>query len=121
MKTLLRIIAFALMPVAPWGALAQGYNSGGYGGVSGGNPAGGTPSIGGGGVLLTGSNSYVGVITGIAATANTLLTGVTCPHNTVISLYDDNGGVVTLTARTVSGVQFSGTAGHAVDYFASCI
>ena len=79
-----------------------------------------TPSISGGGSFQAGSNSVTGVITGIAATGNLLTPGFTCPHY-VTGIFQSNGGnPISLTARSSTAIQFSGTAGDAVDYHAGC-
>jgi hypothetical protein len=84
----------------------------------------GTPSVSGGGALVTGSNSVSGVITGLVATGNILTPGFTCPHFVVGGFMDTapTPATITLTNQSNTTLTFSATAGHSVAYFAmSCI
>lgn len=80
----------------------------------------GPPSVSGGGALAAGATSFSGAITGLVATGNVLTIGCTCPHALTAIMTDDNGGQVQYTNRTATSITFNATAGHVVDYQASC-
>jgi hypothetical protein len=77
--------------------------------------------ISGGGKLATGSNSFAGRITELAATGNVLMPGFTCP-NAVTATFQDNttAGGVQVTAQSATSVTFSATASDTVDYLTGC-
>ncbi len=78
-------------------------------------------AISGGGALSTGSNSFAGTITGLAATGNVLTPGFTCANAVVAAFEDDTtAGGVKITARTTTTVTFSATLSDTADYIASC-
>ena len=82
---------------------------------------GATPGISGGGSLSTGSNSFAGRITGLAASSNVLTPGFTCP-NAVTAVFEDDTtvGGVKVTAQSTTTVTFSATASDTADYIAGC-
>jgi hypothetical protein len=100
MKTLLRVIALALMFVAPCWALAQGYNNGGYGGAS--APSANSPG---------GQNNYAPinnpVFTGVVTTPDAITKTINPPAGTYNLSQADCGeaiisgsGIVALTLPT---------------------
>ena len=81
----------------------------------------GPVSVSGGGALQGGSNSMWGEIDNIAATGNVLTPGTTCSNRALAIFHDVNtGAAVPITAETTTAITFSGTAGHAVNYWAGC-
>jgi hypothetical protein len=79
------------------------------------------PGISGGGALSTGSNSFSGRITGLAATSNVLTPGFTCPNAVTATFQDDTtAGGVLVTGQSATTVTFSATAADTADYTASC-
>jgi hypothetical protein len=78
-------------------------------------------SVSGGGTLSTGSNSFAGRITGLAATSNILTPGFTCPNAVTATFQDDTtAGGVLVTAQNATTVTFSATASDTADYIVSC-
>ena len=81
----------------------------------------GTASVSGGGSLATGSNSFAGRITGLAATSNILTPGFTCPNDVTATFQDDTTvGGVKVTAQSTTTVTFSATASDTADYLTGC-
>jgi len=78
-------------------------------------------SISGGGSLSTGSNSFAGRITGLAAASNVLTPSFTCPNAVTCTFQDDTtvGGVL-VTAQSTTTITFSATASDTADYICSC-
>lgn len=81
----------------------------------------GTPGISGGGSLATGSNSFAGAVTSVAATGNVLTPGFTCPNKvTMIPGDETTAGGAKVTASSTTTVTFSATASDTVDYLTGC-
>jgi hypothetical protein len=83
----------------------------------------GIPSVTGGGNMVGSSNSFVGQINAVAATGNVFTPGFTCPHQ-VFALFQDvsaSPGNPVASAVTTTTITFSATAGHAINYLATCL
>lgn len=79
------------------------------------------PTISGGGSLSTGSNSFAGRITSLAATSNVLTPGFTCANAVTCVFQDDTTvGGVKVTAQATTTETFSATASDTADYHCGC-